>query len=136
MDNDYDKLLEKAYKAIKPISAGERFEVPKVKGHIEGTKTIITNFSQIVSILRRDKEHVAKFLFKELATPGIIDNERLILNRKINSARINEKINEYVNEFVTCMECKKPDTQLMKENRMMFIHCLACGAKKTVRTKL
>ena len=132
----YEQLLEKAYKEVKPIESGERFEVPKVKGHVEGTKTIITNFSQICDVLRRNKEHVTKFLYKELATPGVIDGERLILNRKLHSAKINEKIEAYANEFVICSECKKPDTELIKENRLMFIKCLACGAKKTVRTKI
>ena len=128
----YEQLLEKAYKEVKPIEAGARFEIPKVKGHVEGTKTIITNFSQICDTLRRDKMHVAKFLFKELATPGKIEGERLMLNRKLNSAKINEKIEAYTKEFVICSECKKPDTELAKENRLMFIKCLACGAKKTV----
>ena len=132
----YEQLLEKAYKEVKPVEAGERFEIPKVKGHVEGTKTIITNFSEICGILRRDKEHVAKFLFKELASPGVIDGERLIMNRKLTSAKINEKIAAYAREFVICPECKKPDTELIKENRLMFIRCLACGAKHSVRAKI
>ena len=51
----YEQLLEKAYKEVKPVETGSRFEIPKVKGH-EGTKTIITNFLQICDILRRDKK--------------------------------------------------------------------------------
>jgi translation initiation factor 2 subunit 2 len=133
---NYEQMLEKLYKEVKPIEKGERFEIPKVKGHVEGTKTIITNFSQICDVIRRDKVHVAKYLFKELATPGIIDGERLILNRKLNSAFINEKVESYVNEFVICPECKKPDSELKKEDRVMFLHCLACGAKHAVRTKI
>ena len=129
-------MLEKLYKEVKPIEKGERFEIPKVTGHVEGTKTIITNFSQVCDVIRRPKEHVAKYLFRELAAPGIIDNERLILNRKLSSSLINEKIESYVNEFVICPECKKPDTELKKEGKLMFLHCLACGAKHVVRTKI
>ena len=133
---EYEKLLEKAYSEIKPIAATERFEVPKVKGHLEGTKTIIANFGQICATLRRDPEHVTKYLFKELATPGVIEGDRLILNRKVSSAAINDKISAYTLEFVICPECKKPDTELKKENRLMFLHCLACGAKHSVRAKI
>jgi translation initiation factor 2 subunit 2 len=128
----YEQLLEKAYKEVKPVETGSRFEIPKVKGHVEGVKTIITNFSQICDVLRRDKDHVSKYLYKELATSGKIDGERLIFNRKLTSVKINEKIAAYANEFIICSECKKPDTELIKENRLMFIKCLACGAKKTV----
>src|SRR3989344_4232501 len=100
---EYEQLLNKLYKEVKPIEkATERFESPKVTGHIEGTKTIITNFSQIVGIIRRPTEHFLKFLLKELATPGKVENERLILGRKLSSKFINEKIEKYVNEFVLC----------------------------------
>jgi translation initiation factor 2 subunit 2 len=133
---EYEELLEKAYKEIKPIEKTERFEIPKVKGHIEGSKTIITNFSQICSILRRPQEHVAKFLLRELATPGLIEGERLILNRKLNSGMINEKIEAYANEFVICNECKKPDTELLKQDNFLFLKCFACGAKHSVRAKI
>ena len=45
---DYEKLLERAESKIpKKITEDIRFEIPKVKGHIEGSKTIITNFIQI-----------------------------------------------------------------------------------------
>ncbi len=130
-------MLDKLYKEIKPLEASsERFEIPKVKGHIEGTKTIISNFGQICATLRRNPEHLSKFLFKELATPGIIEGEKIIFNRKLGSKIINEKIEEYAKEFVICKECKKPDSEFIKEGRILFIHCLACGAKYPVRSKI
>jgi len=134
---DYEKLLDEAYSKVKTIeSSGERFEVPNVEGRFEGKKTIITNFSQIASHLRRNLEHFQKFLFKELATSGYRDGERLILNNKIPSAKINPKIENYVREFVLCKECNKPDTEIIKEGKINFLHCLACGAKHPIRTKV
>jgi len=134
---EYEQMLDKLYKEVKPVEASsERFEIPKVKGHIEGTKTIIANFGQIVGILRRNPEHILKFLFKELATPGSVEGERMILNRKLSSKIINEKIESYANEFVICKECRKPDTELIREDRISSIHCLACGAKHPVRSKI
>ena len=134
---EYEKMLDKLYKEVKPLdTSSERFEIPKVKGHIEGTKTIIANFDQIVKALRRSPEHLSKFLFKELATPGEIVGERMIFNRKLSSKLINEKIETYANEFVICKECKKPDTELIREDRVTSIHCLSCGAKHPVRSKI
>ena len=134
---DYKKLLESAYKEVKPIKdSGERFEIPKIQGHAEGTKTILTNLPQIASTLRRDQEHLLKFLLKELATSGKIKDNRVILQRRIPSAKINEKIEQYTNEFVLCKECKKPDTEIIKKDRFSFLHCLACGAKHSVRAKI
>ncbi len=136
MVEEYDKLLDELYKKVKKVDVAKRFEIPEVKGHVEGNKTIITNFSQICSILRRKPTHLSKFLSRELATQVLIEGDRLILNRKLSSDMINEKIKSYVKEFVICPECGKPDTELIKEDKFMFIHCLACGAKHSVRAKL
>jgi translation initiation factor 2 subunit 2 len=130
---DYNKLLEEAYQNIKPVESKiDRFDIPKVEGHIEGVKTIITNFKQICSYMRRDPEHLLKFLLKELATPGVIRGDRLILTRKISSSLINEKIKLYAETYVICKECKKPDTEILRQDGLSFMHCLACGAKKSI----
>jgi len=133
---DYEKLLDSAYEKIKPISSTERFEIPKIQGHIEGNKTILNNLHQIASYLRRDLNHLLKFLLKELATFGKVEGNRVILQRKIPSSKINEKIEQYTKEFVICKECGKPDTELIKQDRFLFLHCLACGAKHSVRAKI
>lgn len=136
MEN-YESMLEQAYAKIKPIEHnGERFETPKIEGHLEGTKTILTNVPQIAAYLRRDANHFLKFLLRELATSGTMRNSVLILQRKINSQKINEKIEDYVKEFVLCKQCGKPDTELLKDKDFLFMHCLACTAKHPVRSKL
>ena len=136
MDN-YEKLLNEAYEKVKKVeSNGERFEIPKIEGHFEGKKTILINFFQIASYIRRKPEHFQKFLMKELATSGQIEGERLVFNNKIPSVKVNSKIEEYIKEFVLCKQCGKPDTELIKEDRMSFIHCLACGAKQITRAKI
>lgn len=133
----YEKLLDEAYKEVKEIKGNsERFEVPKVKGFVSGKNTIINNFKEIASYLRRPQEQIAKFLQKELATPGKIENDRLVLNRKINSNIVNEKLEVYVKEFVLCNECKKPDTEVISEKGIKFKHCLACGAKTPIKSRI
>jgi len=134
---NYEELLNEAYgKVKKSETSGDRFEIPKIEGHIEGKKTILTNFFQIASHIRRNPEHFQKFMLRELATSGQKEGDRLVLNNKIPSAKINQKIKQYAEEFVLCKECGKPDTELIKENRLSFVHCLACGAKHSVRSKI
>jgi len=134
---DYAKLLKKARKELpESVLKTERFEIPKVKGHLEGNKTIISNFEQIANTLRRPIEHLLKYVLRELATPGEMRKGALIIGRKVSASRVNEKIEKYANEFVICSECKKPDTQLIKEGRVVFMKCLACGAKHPVKTKI
>lgn len=134
---NYEELLDRAQKNLpKKVKSTERFEIPKVTGHIEGNKTIITNFQQIVTLLRRDTKHMLKYLLRELATPGKIDGQRLILGRKMSSKLINEKIEKYANEFVICKECSKPDTQIIKEGQVLMLKCTACGAKHPIKSKV
>lgn len=133
----YEELLNEAYEKIKPISSsGERFEIPKVVGHFEGKKTILTNFFQIADHIRRSPEHFQKFMLKELAASGQKEGDRFVLNMNVPSAKINQKIEQYVKEFVLCKNCGKPDTELVKEDRLSFVKCLACGAKHSVRAKI
>ena len=137
MTDDYEKMLNEAYKNIKPVETKiERFEIPKVEGHFQGRTTILTNIYQIASYLRRDVNHLLKYLLRELATSGKINGNRAVLQTKIPSGKINDKIKQYVQEFVFCKECGKPDTELVKQDSFMFVHCLACGAKHSVRAKI
>jgi translation initiation factor 2 subunit 2 len=131
MEN-YESMLGEAYKSIKPTEFCDRFEVKKVEGHHEGTKTIITNFSQVVQCLRRNPDHVLKYLSKELASPGNMDGERLILTRKLPSKMINEKVEKYVEKFVKCSNCGKPDTEILNESGKSFLKCMACGTKREI----
>lgn len=128
----YEQLLNEAYKKVKQVENKERFEIPEVQGMIEGTKTIITNFSQIASHIRREADHLEKFLEKSLAAQGKRDGDRLILIKKVPASKINEKIQDYVKIYVICKECGKPDTEIQKKDSFLFKHCLACGAKHSL----
>lgn len=130
----YEQLLEKAYSHVKVVEgSSERFEIPKVQGNVTGNNTFITNFVQIADYLRRDFQHLAKFLLKELAVSGRVDGPRLILKTKLNSAKVNEKIEKYAKEFVICPVCGKPDTEIVSEKGVKSKNCLACGAKSPIK---
>ncbi len=127
-------MLKKAQEKMpKKTEAQERFEIPFVKSFIEGNKTIISNFPQIASALGREIDHLLKYMLRELATPGEMKNNLLILGTKIPANRINEKLAQYSKEFVICKECGKPDTKIIKENDFYFLKCLACGARQPVK---
>jgi translation initiation factor 2 subunit 2 len=134
---DYEALLERARKELPEISKEvSRFEMPKVRGHIQGNRTIISNFSQIADALGRPVEHLLKYVLKELATPGDLKPTGLIIGTKIPASRVNEKLAQYVKEFVVCTECNRPDTKLVKDDKITFIKCSVCGAKNPIKVRL
>lgn len=132
---EYESLLEEAYESVQPCECCDRFEVRKVEGHHEGSKTVVSNFGGVANCIGRSKEELMKFLFRELATSGELNGDRLILGRKISSKAINDKIHKYFNNFVVCSSCKKPDTEIVLENGKSFLRCMACGAKREVHNK-
>lgn len=134
---DYKKLLKEGKEKLPEVSISkERFQIPLVRGRVEGNKTIISNFSEIVSAFQREAGHLLKYIQRELATPATIDGPRLVLGRKISSKQINNKVGQYARDFVLCTECGKPDTLMVKEDRVLFLRCTVCGSKKPVRARL
>ncbi|MBI2546299.1 translation initiation factor IF-2 subunit beta [Candidatus Woesearchaeota archaeon] len=131
---DYEELLDMGKKQLpERVLAKERFEIPKVVGHIQGNKTVISNFSQIASTLMREPSHLLKFILKELATPGELQGNLLIIGTKVSASRINDKIKEYAESYVVCPDCGKPDTKIFREGNVMFLKCQACGAKQHIK---
>ena len=134
---NYEDLLKKAREEL-PESAFEkqRFEIPKVRGHIQGKMTVVSNFKQISQTLGRPTEHLLKFVLKELAAPGGIKPKGLLIGTKVSASKINEKIKQYAQEYVLCPECGKPDTKIEKDGQYSFMKCTACGAKHSVKSKI
>ena len=137
MDLDYSKLLANARKSMpESVLEKDRFEIPKVMGHIQGNRTIISNFQSIADTLRRPTDHLLKYVLKELAAPGQLSRNALIIGTKVAAFRINQKIRQYASEFVLCSECGKPDTKLEKDGQVSYLKCTACGAKHVARSRI
>jgi translation initiation factor 2 subunit 2 len=137
MVESYEALIEKAYKILPETTAKEeRFVIPKVLGHLQGNRTIISNFYTIADTLGRKPQHLLKYILKELAAPGELKKNGVIIGTKVPASRINEKIEKYTEEFVLCKECRKPDTKLLKEGNFVFLKCMACGARQSVNAKI
>lgn len=136
MVDPYEALLKKAYANVTVQSEStERFTVPEAKVYIEGKTTIFENFAEIADIVRRDQDHLMKFLLGELGTAGKIDGNRAIFNGKFEQSLINGLIKSYVDDYVICSECGKPDTRLVKDDRVLLLRCDACGGHRPVRKR-
>ena len=129
---NYEQMLDSAYESVEVCEDCGRFEIVQAKGHHEGVRTVIKNFPKIAACLRRDKEHLLKFLGRELGIQGEMKGDLLILSRKLSSRDVNAKIEKYAKRYVICPKCGKPDTELDNEGGKLFVRCLACGDKHEV----
>lgn len=132
MKVEYESLLERAKRSIRFVGSARTYELPELEIVSDARHTVIKNFSQYCSALNRDPKHVAKFLFKELAIPGDLEGNKLVLFQKFSESRIRTVLEDYFKTYVVCRECNSKDTVLMKQGRITMLKCEACGATRSV----
>ena len=136
MVESYEEMLQKAYAGIdEPTDTGERFQVPKTRVYIEGKTTVLENFRDIIDTLNREPEHFMKYALGELGTAGKIDGARAVFNGKFELSQFEAILKGYVADYVICSECGRPDTKLVKDERVLMLLCEACGSKRPIRKR-
>lgn len=134
MKYGYEELLKRARSQLPETALKrERLEIPRLHYSVVGMRTIIHNFKEIAEVLNRDPQHILKFLTGELATAAIMQESRVIFQGKFPRETLERLLQRYMETFVTCPVCKRPDTKIVKEKRLSFLVCAACGAKSSVR---
>lgn len=134
---EYEKLLKRIGDKLSDDSkkTGDRFELPVVDVMWEGQKTFLRNFADFPKVLRRDSEKVLQYLSKEFAVPAERIGEKAMFIGKRDPDDFTRLFQIYVKDYVECPTCKSPDTKVIKENRISFLICEACGAKSTMKGK-
>jgi len=134
MTYDYEALLKRAGSQIPDVGVKqERLEIPRLSHTVVGMRTIIHNFREIAGALERDSMHVLKYLSGERATAATMQGSRAIFQGKFSADTFNRLLQRYVESFVVCPICKRPDTRMIKERRLTFLVCEACGAKSSIK---
>lgn len=133
-EDEYRKLLDRAIAQLPPESLKkDRFEIPRPSSSISGSRTILYNLKDICDRLKRDRNHLLKYLAGELATSATIDKDRTIFQGKFDNRILGQLIERYVNEFVLCPVCHQPDTRIARKERIYFLVCDACGASSSIK---
>ena len=134
MTFNYDDLLKRAFAQIPQVSEKrERLELPRFYMNTVGMRTIISNFKEISDALDRDPQHVIKFLTREMATAATFNDSRAIFQGKFQRDSFERLLQRYLECYVICPVCKRPDTKIVKEKRLSFLVCNACGAKSSIK---
>ena len=134
MKYDYDELLKRARAQIPEVTTKhERLELPRLYVSMAGMRTTISNFKEVADVLDRDPQHILKFLTREMATAATYRDGRAIFQGKFPRDTFERLLQRYNEAFVICPVCKRPDTNIVKEKRLSFLVCNACGAKSSVK---
>lgn len=134
MTFNYDELLKRACDQMPEVQAKkERLELPRIMIQTVGMRTIISNFKEISDSLDRDPQHLLKFLTREMATAATFHDSRAIFQGKFRTDSFERLLQRYLDGYVICPVCKRPDTKIVKEKRLAFLVCNACGAKSSIK---
>ena len=134
MAYDYEELLRRARLQIPEVaSKRERLELPRIIHSVIGIRTTLHNFKEIAEALNRDPRHLLKFLTREMATAAAMQESRVMFKGKFSRETFQRLLQRYMDQYVTCPVCKRPDTKIAREKRLLFLVCEACGAKSSIR---
>ena len=134
MDYNYNDLLKRARDQVpEGTLKKERLELPRLFVSMVGMRTTIGNFKEVADTLDRDPQHILKFLTREMATAATYHDGRAIFQGKFPRDTFERLLQRYMESFVICPVCKRPDTNIVKEKRLSFIICNACGARSSVK---
>lgn len=127
---EYEALLEKAYGELPEIlKEYSRFVTPEIVGRIQGKTTVVQNLGEVSKIINRSADMLAKHLIREFGTSGSHDLQHLVMKGQFRQPQVQEKFEEFLRQFVLCPECGRPDTKILREERVSFLKCEACGSR-------
>lgn len=133
---EYTKLLDRAKSKLPhETEVHERLKIPEPDVMVEGKTTVIRNIVDIAGIIRRDPQHMFGYLLRELGTAGTLEGKRAMLKGAVSFAQISDRLSRYIDEYVTCTECNRPDTRIVKDGRVQILVCETCGAHRPVRVR-
>lgn len=133
MEKNYKSMLKRAFEQLpEQQKEQDRFQIPRARVTRQGRRSVIMNFNEIAERLQRDPNHLLKFLLKETATRGNYDGTRVVFQGRFTQDSIRNLIEIYTNKYVICPVCGRPDTYIVKDKRLSFLQCDACGARSSI----
>ena len=133
MEKNYKAMLNRAYENLPDVVAEvDRFQIPRAIVRRQGRRSVIQNFKEIAERLQRPPEHLLKFLLRETATRGNFDGDKVVFQGRFNADSIRNLIEIYTKKYVICPVCGRPDTNVVRDKRLSFLQCDACGARSSI----
>ncbi|KAG0437967.1 Eukaryotic translation initiation factor 2 subunit 2 [Dictyocoela muelleri] len=127
----YEGMLSRIMDILKKSDQNNKIKL-SLEVRRENKKTSV-NAIDISNSLKRDPNHLIKYLLTELVTTGSINKDgRLLMKGVFLKNQIQEVLRMYIEHFVVCTSCDSTDTSIIKENKLFFLFCSACKSKKYV----
>ncbi len=131
---DYEHLLDRLYSRLPERREAPSMDIPPLNIVHIGLQTQIRNFKEVCSVLLREPRIVARYMLKELAARGTIDDSGVFtIYSRVSSQTINSLFKRFLDMYVICKTCGSYQTELRRQGKVWIIRCLACGAETPVK---
>lgn len=128
-----DTLLDRLYDSLGKNGVKSKMTLCKPEVLNKNKKTYINNFKEISEKINRNIDDVKNHFEGELNCMCSLSEEGFLVIRGIfRKPQIEKLLIDYISKFVQCNYCKSPNTQLIKENRIMYMKCSNCKADKAL----
>jgi translation initiation factor 2 subunit 2 len=98
-------------------------------------KVYIQNFKDVCASINREPQDVSTYIQDSLhAETSILKNGSLCIHKRYFKNDIENTIRKYVKESVQCPLCNSQNTRVEKLDRIAYIICSKCNAKKAIST--
>jgi len=131
----YEELLRELYEKLpEKRSQTVTLDIPDLEIVHVGLQTQIKNFKNVCDVILREPKVCARYLLKELAARGTIDESGVFtIYSRVSSQTINALFKRFLDSYVICKTCGSYQTELRKQGKIWVIRCLACGAEAPVK---
>lgn len=131
----YEELLKELYEKLpEKRSQVTTLDIPPLEIAHVGLQTQIKNFKTVCEALLREPKICARYLLKELAARGAVDESGVFtIYSRVSSQTINTLFKRFLDSYVICKTCGSYQTELRKQGKVWIIRCLACGAEAPVK---
>ena len=127
-------LLDKLYTELETLLVpNKKISIEKPEVSSANKRTFIANFRTICSKLNRKEEELRIFFENELKTSVSINQDgALVITGIYKQNGIMTILTSYMKEFIICKQCNSCDTNLIKENKILFLICSKCLSKHAI----
>lgn len=130
-----DFLLERLYNKIGDNGLKGKIIMPKPISSLLNRKTYLNNFVEIQQKIER--KHVPsfiEFLKNELSTDASLNGEnKLVISGIFRTPTFEKAIKNYCIQYVQCPSCKSGNTEITKEEKIIYMMCNNCKSKKAIQ---
>lgn len=111
--------------------------IPHADLAVERTRSVLRNWKSYVRLCRalnRDPQLFQQYVNQSYVCQSSINSrEQMIFTVRTSKATFDNVLRTFLDEYVTCLECQKAQTHLIKTASFWRVECQLCGSQRTAQ---